>query len=132
MQIVSNYLLFKCVSWQSVGSEYGLSKNTVARLLRINKLSDSLKKLVDLKILSVRAGVKLSYISDEAEKIVFDYMYFEEDKNTVENKLSEANAKIIRGAYEDSIFHNEDFTIATILCCFNKRRKTKIKGSCCY
>lgn len=114
-------------SRESVGSEYGLSKNTVARLLRINKLSDSLKKLVDLKILSVRAGVELSYLSDEAQKIVFDYMYFEEDKNTVENKLSEANAKIIRGAYEDSIFHKEDFTIATIYATLTKEEKPKSK-----
>lgn len=114
-------------SRESVGLEYGLSKNTVARLLRVNKLTDDLKNLIDLKILSVRAGVELSYLETDSQKSVFDYMDYDIINHSVKNKISEANAKIIRGAYEDSIFHREDFTIATICATLTKEEKPKSK-----
>lgn len=59
------------------GEEYGLSKNTVARLIRIDKLLKTYGKFaasIDLKILSVRAAVELSYItSKEALSEIFKY-----------------------------------------------------------
>ena len=57
----------------TVGRLYGLSKNTIARLLRINTLTDDLKFSVDIDILSVRAAVELSYISPNAQKAVFEH-----------------------------------------------------------
>lgn len=47
---------------KAVGEEYGMSRATVARLIRIDKLNDELKSFVDRGKLSVRAGVQLSYL----------------------------------------------------------------------
>lgn len=53
-----------------VGKEYGVSKGSVVRLIRINKLIDDLKALVDSGELAIRSGVELSFLSDEAQSIV--------------------------------------------------------------
>lgn len=53
-----------------VGKEYGLSKGSVVRLIRINKLTDALKALVDSGDIAIRAGVELSFLSEKAQEIV--------------------------------------------------------------
>ncbi|MDE5742611.1 MAG: hypothetical protein K2H90_09205, partial [Oscillospiraceae bacterium] len=56
------------------GEEYSLSKNTVARLIRVNALLESCDKFtlaVDSKDLSVRAAVELSYIHQNALEFIF-------------------------------------------------------------
>lgn len=45
-----------------VGEEYGLGKTSIARLIRIYKLDDSLKPFIDNEQISQRTGVDLSYI----------------------------------------------------------------------
>ena len=57
-------------SGKAVGAEYGLSKGSVIRLMRIDKLSDELKALVDSGDISIRAGVELSFLSEEAQAVV--------------------------------------------------------------
>ena len=57
----------------AVGTEYKLSKNSVARLVRISKLTEELLPSIDLKILPVRSGVEFSYISINAQKAIFEY-----------------------------------------------------------
>lgn len=57
----------------AVGTEYNLSKNSVARLIRISKLTGELIPSIDLKLLPVRAGVELSYIPQNAQKAIFEY-----------------------------------------------------------
>ena len=52
---------------ESVGKEYGVSKGSVVRLIRINKLVDELKNLVDSGDIAVRSGVELSFLSNEAQ-----------------------------------------------------------------
>lgn len=52
---------------ESVGKEYGVSKGSVVRLIRINKLIDELKILVDSGDIAVRSGVELSFLSNEAQ-----------------------------------------------------------------
>ena len=52
---------------ESVGKEYGVSKGSVVRLFRINKLVDELKTLVDSGDIAVRSGVELSFLSNEAQ-----------------------------------------------------------------
>lgn len=47
---------------KTVGEEYGMSRATVARLVRIDKLIDELKEYVDNGSLSIRAGVELSFL----------------------------------------------------------------------
>ena len=55
---------------ESVGKEYGVSKGSVVRLIRINKLIDELKALVDSGELSIRAGVELSFLSEDTQAVV--------------------------------------------------------------
>lgn len=50
-----------------VGKEYVVSKGSVVRLIRINKLVDELKTLVDSGDIAVRSGVELSFLSNEAQ-----------------------------------------------------------------
>lgn len=61
-------------SMSKVGEEYGLSKNSVARLIRINKLFDGLKKMVDEKTISVRTGVNLSYIPTDIQEAIIRHI----------------------------------------------------------
>lgn len=60
----------KLDSGKSVGAEYGVSKGSVVRLIRINKLIDELKALVDSGDISIRAGVELSFLSVESQTFV--------------------------------------------------------------
>jgi len=65
-------------SIRDVGVECGLSKNTIARYLRINKLIPELKVRLDGdgigdKLL-IRTAVSLSYLSEDEQKIVDDLL----------------------------------------------------------
>ena len=79
----------------ATGDEYGLSKNTVARLIRVDKLIAPLKRWIDAKDVSVRAGVELSYISEEAQNAV--YCKHKADEVV---KLDERTAKEYRELFE--------------------------------
>ncbi|MCG8700432.1 MAG: ParB/RepB/Spo0J family partition protein, partial [Bacteroidales bacterium] len=57
-------------SMGKVGQEYNLSKNSVARYLRIAKLPKEFKELVDNGKIAIRAGVDLSYLREESLDIV--------------------------------------------------------------
>ena len=56
------------------GEKYGLSKNSVARYIRVNSLIPGFKELLDSEELSIRAGVSLSYISGERQQVVLEQM----------------------------------------------------------
>lgn len=87
-----------------VGNEYGLSKNTVARLLRINKLTTELKSLVDQNVLSIRAGVNLSYINYEGQKMIYDIL------NDSLKTISITQSKDLKELYE-----SEDFSLSEVI-----------------
>ena len=57
-------------SREKVGAEYGLSRNSVARLIRINTLHDDLKSLIDNGELSIRAAVDISYLPDRTQDVI--------------------------------------------------------------
>lgn len=59
----------KFKSRDGVGEEYGLSGSTVARLLRVNNLIPDLKKMVDEGSLPLLAGVQISYLPEQCQKI---------------------------------------------------------------
>lgn len=83
-------------SREEVGAEYGLSRNTVARLLRIDKLHDGIKGWVDNGEMSVRAAVELSYLSeDEQEQL---YRTNTSETGGMARKISEKTAKQLRAA----------------------------------
>jgi len=54
-------------SIEVAGEKFGLSKNSVARYVRVNDLIPEFKVLLDSEELSIRAGVSLSYL-DEARQ----------------------------------------------------------------
>ena len=60
----------KLDSGKAVGAEYGLCKASVIRLIRIDKLIDELKALVDSGDIAIRAGVELSFLSEETQAII--------------------------------------------------------------
>lgn len=53
-----------------VAEEYNLSSRSVARYLRIDKLSEELKALVDEGKIAMRAGVDLSYLSPDNQEMI--------------------------------------------------------------
>ncbi len=77
----------------AVGTEYGLSKNTIARLIRINTLTDDLKRSIDLSLMLVRAGVELSYISETAQRAIFEYFKETIVQNETEYQAVRINMK---------------------------------------
>ncbi|MCT4563572.1 MAG: ParB N-terminal domain-containing protein [Maledivibacter sp.] len=79
-------------SMGQVGKEYNLSKNSVARYLRISKLPEEFKELVDEGKIAIRAGVDLSYLREESLDIVHAIV-------TEENfKIDMKRARDLRGA----------------------------------
>ena len=82
-------------SREKVGEEYGLSRNTVARLLRINKLNDGIKSWVDSGNLSVRAAVELSYMSEDRQQELYK-TNTDFDTGVILKKISEKTAKELR------------------------------------
>ena len=47
---------------------YGISRNTIARLLRLSHLNDKLLEYVQTKLISVNAGVELSFLCKSIQK----------------------------------------------------------------
>lgn len=66
----SSLLDTKLRSDEKLGLEYGLSRNTIARLLRIDKLSPSLKKRVDDGEIGLYPAVSLSYVSTAEQNVI--------------------------------------------------------------
>lgn len=51
--------------------EYGIGQTTVARLLRINELTDNLKRMVDEGKIKIRPAVELSFLSKELQEEIY-------------------------------------------------------------
>lgn len=69
-----------------VGAKYGISKNTIARLLRIDTLIDELKVRIDDEEFAVNAGVELSYLSITEQEILEEVLF--EFDHTIDIKKS--------------------------------------------
>jgi ParB family chromosome partitioning protein len=81
---------------EATGEEYGLCKATIARLIRVDKLTGDLKLWLDNGFLPLKAGVELSYIPQEAQDIL--YKFVSESKTAI--KLDISKAKGIREAFK--------------------------------
>ena len=81
------------------GEEYGMKMDSVARLLRVDKLIPELKPWVDSKQLAVRAAVELSYIPEEEQKLL--YSIIKSPDNGMLIKLDIRKAKQLREAYKN-------------------------------
>lgn len=58
---------------EKLGAEYGMSKNSIARLLRIDKLMDALKPLVDDGTIPLRAAVNISYLDEYVQHMLIKF-----------------------------------------------------------
>lgn len=76
-----------------VGDNYGLSKDTVARLIRIDKLVPELKPYVDEGKIAIRAAVNLSYLFTSEQRKVAEMIEFGVDmkKSTLLREVSKQN-----------------------------------------
>ena len=104
---------------ESVGKEYGVSKGSVVRLIRINKLIDELKALVDSGELSIRAGVELSFLSEDTQAVVAEC--------AEDSKIDMKKAKMLR-ASADEEGSIERHTIEGIICGEDGEAKPKPKS----
>lgn len=71
---------------EQVGESYGLGKDSVARLIRVDKLIDELKPFVDDGKIALRAAVNLSYLFHSEQLKVADMLA--ESDYTVDMKKS--------------------------------------------
>jgi len=60
----------KLNSDESLSKEFGVSPRNVSRYLRIDKLNEPLKQLVDEGKIAMRAGVDLSYLTIENQEMI--------------------------------------------------------------
>lgn len=104
---------------EEVGKEYGVSKGSVVRLIRINKLIDELKALVDSGELSIRAGVELSFLSEDTQTVVAECA---EDA-----KIDMKKAKILRASADDE-GNIERYTVESIISGEDGEAKPKPKS----
>ncbi len=108
-------------SREKVAEEYGLSRNTIARLVRISKLSDSILGWIDKGQLAVRAGVELSYLLAEEQEKLFEI-------NSVDDnmlmKISEAQARDLRVLSADGVLDEDN--ILKVLSAKKKKPDKKI------
>jgi ParB family chromosome partitioning protein len=85
-------------SREKVGIEYGLSRNTIARLLRVDKLIDGLKNRTDCNEISIRCAVDLSYLIDteqeEVEKVLSENDFKVDLKKIEMLRSYSANSKL--------------------------------------
>lgn len=96
---------------RSSGEAYELSKNTVARYLRIYTLSNQLKDRMDLDEIPLYAGVELSYLTSEHQKeldTLLDNYKLDIKKAEELRRLeakgvlnSESMRKVLTGAYKE-------------------------------
>ena len=72
---------------KGAAEEYGLSRASIARLLRINKLSDELKAMVDEGNIKIRPAVELSYIPKEMQEMLVRAMS-EQEVSVIDMKMA--------------------------------------------
>lgn len=100
-----------------VGKEYGVSKGSVVRLIRINKLIDELKALVDSGELAIRAGVELSFLSADTQTVIAEC--------AEDSKIDMKKAKMLRASADSEGNINRDTIIRIITGAVEVKQKPK-------
>lgn len=95
-------------SREKIAEEYGLGRNTIARLVRISKLCDGILAWLDKGQLAVRAGVELSYLTAEEQSTLLEINTA--DNNDMLMKISEAQARDLRVLSVDCKKENLELT----------------------
>ncbi|MGN1106686.1 MAG: ParB N-terminal domain-containing protein, partial [Huintestinicola sp.] len=108
---------------KGAAEEYGLCRASIARLLRINKLSDELKAMVDEGNIKIRPAVELSYIPKEMQGMLVKAMS-EQEVSVIDMKM----AKQLREIASSYASPSEEI-IAEVLCgTYGEDEKPKEKG----
>ena len=95
---------------KGAAEEYGLSRASIARLLRINKLSDELKAMVDEGNIKLRPAVELSYIPKEMQDMLVKVMS-QQEVSVIDMKMAK-QMREIAGSYASP----SEELIAEVLC----------------
>ena len=95
---------------KGAAEEYGLSRASIARLLRINKLSDELKAMVDEGNIKLRSAVELSYIPKEMQDMLVKVMS-QQEVSVIDMKMAK-QMREIAGSYASP----SEELIAEVLC----------------
>lgn len=95
---------------KGAAEEYGLSRASTARLLRINKLSDELKAMVDEGNIKLRPAVELSYIPKEMQDMLVKVMS-QQEVSVIDMKMAK-QMREIAGSYASP----SEELIAEVLC----------------
>jgi len=108
---------------EQAGKEYGLGKDTAARLIRISKLVPELKPWVDSRELSVRAAVDLSYIPEEGQKLL--YKLLKDTDGNMAVKVDIRKARQLRTVFnENPEIERMEIEIYSILIPDEKKSRT--------
>ena len=108
---------------KGAAEEYGLCRASIARLLRINKLSDELKAMVDDGNIKIRPAVELSYISKEMQEQLVKAMS-EQEVSVIDMKMAK-QLREIAGSYASP----SEEIITEVLCgTYGEDEKPKEKG----
>ena len=81
-------------SIEVTGAKYGLSKNSVARYIRVNTLITGFKDMLDSEELAIRAGVSLSFINEERQNLLFNQLTIFGEGTTISMKQAERLRKL--------------------------------------
>ncbi|WP_353852786.1 ParB N-terminal domain-containing protein [Dehalobacter restrictus] len=100
-----------------LGIEYGLSKNSVSRLLRIDKLTEALKGRVDTSEIGVYPAVAISYLAEAEQKEI------EKVLSENEFKVDMKKAEMLRN-YSESSKLNEKTAYQILSGEINKKPKS--------
>ncbi len=95
---------------KDAAEEYGLSRASIARLLRINKLLDELKAMVDEGNIKIRPAVELSYIPKEMQDMLVKVMS-QQEVSVIDMKMAK-QLREIAGSYASP----SEELIAEVLC----------------
>ena len=77
---------WKTKSREAVGREYGMTGRNIARYIRCEHLIQPFKDMLDDEMLTLTAGVELSYLSEAEQRLVLGVM----EHNCTQLKLSDA------------------------------------------
>lgn len=105
---VGNGSKSKSRAMDKLGEQYGLSKNTVARYLRIHTLVDSLKEQLDVESIAIRVAVSLSYLRINEQEVIakllmdgFKVSMSQAEQLREKSTYSELGATCIKGILND-------------------------------
>ena len=112
---------------EATGEEYGMKKDSVARLLRIDKLIPDIKPWVDSKQLAIRSAVEISYISDNWQEKFYNLLKSEENPEIMTEKFDMKKASQLRKLYESEPDKDDAEIDDVIFQLFEKAPKVKKK-----